>query len=649
MQNGSGPTRLQFARFVFDRASRELYCDGSRVQLQEQPALVLTALLDRPGDIITREDLRERLWPSDTFVDFDHGLNTAVKKIRRALGDSAETPSFVETVPRRGYRFIAPVRLLPPAPAPAGVAVAVVAPPLPVPTRAPHRSRRRALWIAAVAMALLGGLAWQVRMAPEELANPGPGARTRTQLAVMPFRVLSPASEDAGYLGIGLADAITTRLAATRQVGVRPTSVVARSSASTADPAGLAAALGVEHLLVGTIQLADQTYRVTVQLVRADGVAVWGSTYDEPRTALLMLQDRLAEHVVSALRIELAASDRARLHVRYTNNPDAYDRYLRGRSLLLNYTEANMRSAIQHFEQALHLDRNYALAHAGIATASAWFSVRYAHRAEEYDWAKRADEQATRALALDGSLAEAHLAGASAAGTPFGGYDWTAVLTRTTDALALDPSLEFAHLARMRAYYHLGLFEAAAREGGEATRLNPDNSVEFERLDVAVLLFGGEFAQAVARAQALLQRTDAPAVRHYLGLALYYTGNADGGRAMLESIKRGSTPDLRSQASLASIEAGSGRRTEARARLAQILAASEVDHHVAYSVGAALAQLGDGSASVEWLERAADTGFPCYPWFARDPLLDPVRLQPRFVKLLARLQAADGAARRLQP
>ena len=359
-------------------------------------------------------------------------------------------------------------------------------------------------------------------------------------------------------------------------------------------PAGIATALGVEHLLVGTIQPADQTYRVSVQLVRADGVAVWGSTYDEPRTALLTLQDRLAEHVVSALRIELAAADRARLHVRYTDNPDAYDRYLRGRSLLLNYTEANMRSAIQQFEQALQLDQNYALAHAGIATASAWFSVRYAHRAEENQWAKRADDEAARALALDGSLPEAHLASASAAGTPFGGYDWKALLARTTDALALDPSLEIAHLARMRAYYHLGLFEAAAREGREAVRLNPAHSVEFDRLDVALLLYRGEFAKAVESAQPLRQRTDAPAVPHYFGLALYYTGDADGGRAMLESIRRGTTPDIRAQASLASIEAASGRPTEARARLARILAASELDHHVAYSVGAAFAQLGDG-------------------------------------------------------
>ena len=345
-----------------------------------------------------------------------------------------------------------------------------------------------------------------------------------------------------------------------------------RSSESTADPAGLAAALGVEHLLVGTIQPADQTYRVTVQLVRADGVAVWGSTYDEPRTALLILQDRLAEHVVSALRIELAASDRARLHVKSTNNPDAYDRYLRGRSLLLNYTEANMRlgdsSSSSRRSSSIRTTRWPTPGSPRPAPGSASGS---AHRAEEYQWAKRADEEARRALALDGSLAEAHLASASAAGTPFGGYNWTAVFTRTTDALALDPSLEFAHLARMRAYYHLGLFQAAAREGREAARLNPGNSVEFERLDVAVLLFGGEFARAVARAR----RCSSAPTRRQCGTTSVSRSTTPAmrtaGAPCSNRSSAGPLPIFRAQASLASIEAASGRRTEARARLAQIL------------------------------------------------------------------------------
>jgi hypothetical protein len=164
---------------------------------------------------------------------------------------------------------------------------------------------------------------------------------------------------------------------------------------------------------------------------------------------------------------------------------------------------------------------------------------------------------------------------------------------------------------------------------------------------VALMLFGGEFAKAVARAEALLQRTDIPAVHQYLGLALYYTGDVDRSRAMLASIMRGKTPDTRAQASLASIEAASGRRAEARARLATLRDA-EIDHHAAYGIGAAFAQLGDHAAGIEWLERAAATGFPCYPWFQRDPLLDPIRQDPAFVRLMDRLRTADEA-RRLQP
>ena len=386
-----------------------------------------------------------------------------------------------------------------------------------------------------------------------------------------------------------------------------------------------------------------------MQLVRSDGVAIWGHTYDEHPAALLFdLQDRLAEQVVAALRIELAGPDLARLHVRYTSNPAAYDHYLRGRSLLVNYTEANMRSAIQHFEQALSLDPNYALARAGIATASAWFSVRYAHLAEETIWAKRADDEAKQALAQDGSLAEAHLAVASAAGTAYGGWDWKILLERTAVALAIDPSLEFAHLARMRAFYHLGLFDAAAAEGRAAVRLNPGHSVEFDRLDVALMLFRGEFRAAVERSESLLKRTDAPAVRQYLGLARYYTGDVDGARAMLGSIMRADRPDIRAQASLASIEAASERRGEAQARIAEIRRVSDLDHHVTYSLGAAYSQLGQPEESIEWLERAADEGFPCYPWFERDPLLDPIRKNPRFTQLLARLQAAHREMERLQ-
>ncbi len=384
----------------------------------------------------------------------------------------------------------------------------------------------------------------------------------------MPLRVVTGAgSEDASYIGVGIADAITTRLANVRQIVLRPTWAVLRYKDPESDPARVAAALGVQHLLLGTIQPADGTYRVSVQLVRADGVAVWGRTYDQARAGLLEVQDLIAEQIVSALRVELSPPERARLHRRYTENPAAYDLYLRGRALLVDYTEAKMKEAIVNFERALAVDQSYALARAALATATAWFSVRYAYEAEALVWGKRADQEARLALDQDPALPDAHLAIASAAGTLYGGFNWKVVLERTAAALALDPSLDLAHVVRMRAFYHLGLFEDVRKEVALAKAVNPTPTTEAARLQVAAHLFDGQFAAAAEQAAEMLPKSDAPAIPHYLGLArYYYLGDATGAREILASARRGGQPDVRSQASLASIEAATGLKREGRAR-----------------------------------------------------------------------------------
>lgn len=649
MNSQKADPRLHFETFVFDSTTGELYRDGQPVRLQEQPRQVLGALLERPGEICTREELRERLWKTDTFVDFEHGLNTAIKKVRQALGDSAETPRFIETLARRGYRFVAPVVARPPGARNAGSPVAeapapvLAAPDAPARVRSRHRAVRwGSLLLLLAATAAVVWLAQQRR----EAASPEARQGAAVQLAVMPLRVLggTEAAENS-YIGVGIADAITTRLANIRQMGLRPTSATLPYKDGQSDPVRIAAALGVQHLLIGTIQPAEQTYRVNVQLVSAQGVAVWGRTYDEPRAGLLELQDRIAEQVASALRIELSPPERARLHVRYTQNPAAYDLYLRGRALMVNYTEAGMREALGHFEQAIALDQQYALARAGLATSAAWFSVRYAYEEEALAWGRRADDEARRALEQDESLADAHLAIASAAGTLYRGFDWNTVLERTAKALALDPSLDLAHVVRMRALYHLGYLDEALQEGRRARALNPFPSVETARLEVATLLAAGQFAAAAEQSSELLERTDAPAIRHYLGLARYYAGDVGGAREMLASAKRGGRPDVRAQASLASIEAAAGLRNEARARAMAIAGGSYMDHHVAYSLGAAFAQLGDAAATLEWLQRAADTGLPCFPWLERDALLDPMRRDPAFIRLSDRLRAAHKQGR----
>jgi tetratricopeptide (TPR) repeat protein len=297
-----------------------------------------------------------------------------------------------------------------------------------------------------------------------------------------------------------------------------------------------------------------------------------------------------------------------------------------------------MKNAIDDFERALKLDPDYALARASLATASAWFSIRYAYETEASEWGGRADREAKAALAADPSLAEATLAMASAAGTVYGAFNWPAVISDATRALAMDPTLELAHIVRMRAFYHLGLFDRMADESRAAHRLNPLGNVEIARLEVAGSLFSGAHEQARQQALALLARSDAPVIRNYLGLAQFYLGDVVGARATLAAVQRAGHPDVRSQAALAGVEAASGDKVAARARTMAIEKGPYMDHHVAYSLGASWAQLGDARASVKWLQQAADTGFSCYQWLMQDRLLDPVRNDPEFVALLDRLR-----------
>ena len=467
-----------------------------------------------------------------------------------------------------------------------------------------------------------------------------PARAATVQLAVLPLRSVGDVFRGDEYLGVGIADSIITRLAAIRQIGLRPTAVVMGYADTPPDTATVAKALAVGHVLFGTIQRNADTYRITLQLVQSsDGAVMWARSYDVLRSTLTNLQDTIAEEVVGALRLELTEAERARVRRRYTDNAEAYALYLRGRASFVNYTEKDMKTAIGDFDRALAIDPDYALARAGLAIASAWFSIRYAYETEANEWGARAERDARAALTADPSLAEATLAMASAAGTLHGAFNWPAVIADASRALAIDPTLELGHVVRMRAFFHLGLFDRMADEARTAYQLNPLGNIEIARLEVAASLFSGSHGRAREQATTLLARgADAPVIRNYLGLAQFYAGEVAAARATLAAVQRGGRPDVRSQAALAAVEAASGDHASARARVLAIEGGPYMDHHVAYSLGAAWAQLGDVGASVKWLEQAVDTGFPCYPWLTQDRLLDPVRRHPEFTTLLDRLR-----------
>ena len=498
-----------------------------------------------------------------------------------------------------------------------------------------HRTRLAA--VAVVAALLVAAGVWLLEPRPAPAAVPIEAKPP--QLAVLPLRLVGDVAATDQHLGVGIADAIITRLATVRQIGLRPTAAVLSYAAAPVEPARVAEALAVDHVLVGTIQPTDTAYRVTLQLVRSPaGSVAWARSYDVVRSGLLTLQDTIADQVVDALRIELSAADRARFRRRYTENAEAYDLYVRGRASLVNYTEVEMQTAIDAFERAIAIDRDYALARAGLSIASAWFSIRYAYETDAFKWGARAEREAKAALDAEPSLAEATLALASAAGTLHGGFNWPVVIELATQALSVDPTLDLAHVVRMRAFFHLGLFDNMADEALASRRINPLGNVEIARLEVAASLFSGAYARARDQALALLARTDAPVIRNYLGLAQHYAGETAAARTTLASVQRGGRPDVRSQAALAGVEAAAGDKAAARARVVAIERGPYMDHHAAASLAAAWAQLGDAAASVTWMERAAASGFACYPWFARDPLLDPVRSDPAVLALLDRLR-----------
>jgi eukaryotic-like serine/threonine-protein kinase len=507
---------------------------------------------------------------------------------------------------------------------------------------APPRKRSGFRWpiAGAAALLLLAAVLYLKRgSGPAEPAGPIP-------LAVLPFRTFGAAG-DSSVLAIGIPDAIITRLAGVRQMRLRPTSAVLPYAGKDTEPREVGRALAVRYLLTGTVQATADRLRVSVQLVRAgDGSPLWGSHYDLARKDLLTLQDSIAERVSASLAVRLSADEHDRLYRRYTANPAAYEWYLRGRSQLARVTEDGTKAALQAFERALALDSSYALAQAGLAMASADMHLRFASGPEVKVWGERAKEEAARALALDPNLAEAHLA--KAAVSRKADFDWESTLEESGRALALNPNLDVAHYFREAAFYHLGLFDLAEREDREALGMDPADQVEQLRTRGVVAFLQGRYPEAVKNLESARRSSSRAYTDSYLAQAYYYTGDSTRAIATLDSLSQTTSAPAanRARAALASFLAHQGEKEEAEALIAIVVGkGGYVDHHVAYSLGAAYAQLGQPEQAASWLTKAMETGFPCYPWFERDPLLDPVRQDPRVSRVLTQLRQSWEAAK----
>lgn len=475
---------VRFGTFELDLHSGELRKQGIKVKLQEQPFRVLAILVTHAGEVVTREELRTQLWAEDTFVDFEHSLATAINKIREALGDAVQSPRFIETLPRRGYRFIAPV-----APASAAADLPLTVPSVAfagvtaeAPARIAEARRSKGWWItgAAVFLAVATGItiiisAPKVRERLTTLA----GARRRSaaprigSIAVLPLDNLShdPTQE---YFADGMTDALITDLAQIHALRVISRNSVMQYKHSSKPTPQIARELNVDAVIEGAVLQIGGRVRISAQLIQASTDRhLWAESYESDMKDVLTLQGEVARAVADEVQVKLEPEERARLATARPVNPQAQDVFLRGRFYYDPYKESrdDLQKGIQYMEEAIRIDPSYAAAYAMLAACYYDSSESREGDVPDGEAAQKAAATALKALELDNSLAEPHVV----LGAVHDGYDWdwAAAEHEFERAIDLDPNLVQAHVGYAWHLAFVGRSDDAIQEVNRAIKLDP--------------------------------------------------------------------------------------------------------------------------------------------------------------------------------
>jgi TolB-like protein/DNA-binding winged helix-turn-helix (wHTH) protein/Tfp pilus assembly protein PilF len=392
----------RFGVFELDSQTGELRKSGARVRLAPQPFTVLSILVSRPGEVVTREELRAAVWGDNTFIEFDQGLNTCIRQIRAVLGDDADVPRFVETLPRRGYRLIAPVESIGGVPAAPSQTAVVEAPPrLAAPSAFGWRS---AVAMAALALATAAMVGWPA------LRTDPPGNNSPITVAVLPLSNLSKDVSD-DFLADGVTEALIHDLAQVRSIRVISRTSVMRFKDTTTPLRDIAGQLGANLILEGSYQQSSDRVRVTLQLVEAaTDHHVFSRTFETTTARLFDTQREIARQIAAEVATEILPSERERLNASRSVNPEAYREYLLGRHFWNRRGRDNLRTAEAHFKRAVEIDPLFALGHAGLAETYVLLGDSPIADIPQEEASKLTHAYARRALELDPSLGEAYAA-----------------------------------------------------------------------------------------------------------------------------------------------------------------------------------------------------------------------------------------------
>lgn len=608
---------VRFGLFEVDFRAAELRKQGTKIKLQEQPFQVLQVLLERPGQVVTREELQQKIWPADTFVDFDHGLNNAIRRLREALCDSAENPRFIETLPRRGYRWKVPVDM---------EQEPAASPP---PDSAPSFWRGRpAFSLSLILLLVLGGyFSWR-QLRPR--AQPLDG---KIMLAVLPFQNLTgdPSQE---YFSDGFTEEMITALG-----GLHPErlGVIARTSAmkykhtdEAVDQIGRE--LGVQYVLEGSVRRDAGRTRISAQLIQVkDQTHLWADTYQRDMRDILGIQNEVAEAIAGQIRLRLTPPQHARLAVARPVNPEAHEAYLLGRFNWNKRTRDGMMTGLGYFQKAVSLDPKDPLGYTGIADSYITLGLfEHLPPTEAFPLAK---EAVLKALALDDTLVDAH---STLAQIYQSEGDWERAEQQYKRALALNPNYALGHYRYSGLLSRARRHEEAVAESRRANELDPLSPSMMSALGQA-LLFARRYDEAQ---QALLKALELDPNYFPAHALLADTHNA---RGMFEDsiteVKKAeivAPADPWVRADLGYVYAKLGRKSDAEKVLKELKAESQSRYMSGFFVSWVCIGLGKNEEALQWLERAYQQKDYQLSWISVSPVFDPIRSDPRFAALMRR-------------
>jgi TolB-like protein/tetratricopeptide (TPR) repeat protein len=574
-------TDFRFGRFELDSRTRELRKDGVRLRLQEQPFAVLALMLEHPGELLTRDEFRDRLWPEGTFVDFEHGLNAAVKRLRAVLGDNAERPRFVETLHRRGYRFISRVERLN-----------------------------------------------DVSGSYEQASG-----STKQRLAVLPFTHLGEAAVPESFAA-GLTEELVTqlgRLCADR-LGVIARSSCARVQRADRTVREIAEALHAHYIVEGTVRTEADRVRVTAQLIEAHGeTQLWADSFDRPLTDCLLVQADVATKIVRSVAVELLP-DRAPAPSSGTRHLEAHQNYLKARYHWQRPGVEGLPECQMYLERAVSLDPGFATAHAALARVTAASADYYA--SEPLAALDAAEASAARALAIDPTEAEAHIALAEVRRSR--DWNWDGAEEAYRRALAINPSNEGA----LRLY---GVFLAARHQMAQATAMT-DRACEIDPLCLVtntsaawVRYVSGRYNEVIELCRHTIDMEASYVAPHrLLAAAMLQLGDVDGSVRYLE-VSRFREHDPTTKSWFAHAAAVQGDRGRATKILGELDTLGRTQYISAYHRALGWTGLGDFDAAFALLCQACEERDPSLMHLASEPRFVALRSDTRYAALTARL------------